>query len=242
MRSSRRIAVIGALDTRGDEVAHLSGAIESMGAEATVIDIGVLGTPGCQASLTRDEVARAGGGELTELRRAAEAGADRELATRTMIEGGATVLRRLVDEDEVDAVVGLGGSSGTAACVAILRRLRLGLPKVMITTVASQADVVNTDIVLMQSPVDLVWRNAIVDRTLDQAAHAILAMCEVPSRPQGERPMVGVTALGVTTPAVLAVLERLRDRGADGVVFHARTELLDELVGAGVIAAVADIT
>jgi uncharacterized protein (UPF0261 family) len=159
-----------------------------------------------------------------------------------MIKGARLLVASLVDDGAVDAVVGLGGSSGTAACTAIVRDLPVGFPKLIVSTVAALAPIGDADIVLMQSPVDLIGLNRVVNRTLSQAAAAIVAMVGARDRQPSGRRLVGITALGVTTPAAQAVIEELAKLDVDGVVFHARTTMLNRLVEDGSIEAVIDLT
>jgi uncharacterized protein (UPF0261 family) len=94
----------------------------------------------------------------------------------------------------------------------------------------------------MQSPVDLVGLNRIVVRTLSNAAGAIAGMVQQEAPKVLQKPLVGITALGVTTPAVQKVISRLEERGYDSIVFHATTDKLDRMAGDGVIDAILDLT
>jgi uncharacterized protein (UPF0261 family) len=240
--TTKTVAVLGAMDTRGDEVAYLKDAVLAAGLNVVTVDLGVLGTPLAVADITREQVAEAAGDTLERIQRAARDGADRALATEAMIKGAKVLIGSLVDDCQVDAVVGLGGSSGTSACTAIVRMLPVGFPKLIVTTVASMAPIGDADIVLMQSPVDLIGLNRVVNRTLSQAANAIVGMVgAMDLHPTGRR-LVGITALGVTTPAAQAVIERLARVDVDGVVFHARTTMLNRLIEDELIDAVIDLT
>jgi uncharacterized protein (UPF0261 family) len=121
-------------------------------------------------------------------------------------------------------VIGLGGSGGTALITAALRALPIGLPKLMVSTVASgnTAPYVDcSDITLMYSVVDVAGLNAVSRRVLANAAHAMAGM--VLHRPvdRESRPAIGLTMFGVTTPCVTRVREALEERGFDCLVFHA---------------------
>ena len=240
--TAKTIAVLGAMDTRGDEVSYVRDAIVTAGMQVITVDLGVLGTPYVTADITRDQVAMAGGERLDSLQQAARAGADRALATEAMIRGAQVVVGQLVEEARVDAVIGLGGSSGTTACAEIMRNLPVGLPKLIVTTVAALAPIGDADIALMQSPVDLIGLNRVVNRTLSRAAGAIVGMTSARDHRASARRLVGITALGVTTPAAQAVIERLATLDIDGVVFHARTTTLNRLILDGMIDAVIDLT
>jgi uncharacterized protein (UPF0261 family) len=241
-RRQRTIVVLGAMDTRGDEVAYIRDAIVDAGHRALSCDLGVLGTPHLVGDITREQVATAGGSSLAQLQDSAQAGADRAIATEVMTRGAQALIGQLVGDGGIDGVVGLGGSSGTSSCASIMRELPIGFPKLLVTTVASLAPIGDADITLMQSPVDLIGLNRVVNRTLSQAANAIVGMACAEDRAPSDRRLVGITALGVTTPAVQAVIERLGALDVDGVVFHARTTTLNRLIETGLIDAVIDLT
>jgi uncharacterized protein (UPF0261 family) len=230
------------MDTRGDEVAFLKRTIEESGHRAVAIDLGVLGTPYETADINREEVAVVGGRTLQELQEAAAAGADRSDATRVMVSGAKKLVAALVENREIDAVLGLGGSTAAASYSEIVRDLPYGFPKLLVTTFARLAPIGNSDITVMQSPVDLVGMNKIVERVLAQAALAIIGMAQVDTDVSGSKPVVGITALGVTTPAVQKLISRLTQSGIDSVVFHATTARLNQMIEAGLIDAVVDLT
>lgn len=239
---SKRIGILGTLDTRGDEVAFLKRTIGERGHSAVTIDLGVLGTPYEAADINRAAVAFAGGRTLEELQRAAAAGADRGDATRVMVAGAKLLIAGLVENREIDAVLGLGGSTAAASYCEIVRNLPFGFPKLLVTTFARLAPIGTSDITVMQSPVDLIGMNKIVERILSQAAAAVIGMAQVDTDVSGSKPLVGITALGVTTPAVQKLISRLTQSGMDSVVFHAITARLNQMIEAGLIDAVIDLT
>lgn len=120
--------------------------------------------------------------------------------------------------------------------------LPVGFPKLLLTTFLRLAPIGDEDIVVMQSPADLIGINAVVARTLANAAGALIGMAEQTVPADSARPVVGITALGTTTPAVMRVIEGLEQLGYDTVVFHATTEKLDRMIAGGVIDAVVDLT
>jgi uncharacterized protein (UPF0261 family) len=239
---TRTIVIVATLDTRGDEVAFLKELIEKRGHRVLVVDVGVMGSPYVPGDFTREQVAEAGGKGLGELVEAANAGADRKQATDVMIAGARHIVGELQSAGKLDGILSLGGSTAAATGAAVMRGLPIGLPKLLITTFMSLAPVDDEDITVMQSPVDLVGMNRIVARTLSNAAGAIAGMMEqdVPAT-LGKR-LVGITALGVTTPAVQKVIYRLEERGYDSIVFHATSEKLDRMAGDGAIDAILDLT
>ncbi|MCB1679774.1 MAG: Tm-1-like ATP-binding domain-containing protein [Halioglobus sp.] len=241
--SGKCIAILGTLDTRGDEVAFLKSRLQERGHRALVIDMGVMGEPIADGGdYSRQAVAEAGGASLAELVAAAKAGAERGAATEVMIRGARHIIAQLVASGELHGVIGLGGSTAAASGAAVMSGLPVGLPKLLLTTFQRLAPIGDEDIVVMQSPVDLIGMNAIVAQTLSNAAGAMAGMVEQTAPEGHHRPVVGITALGVTTPAVQQVIAGLEARGYDAVVFHATSENLDRLVAGGAIAAVIDLT
>ncbi len=238
----KSIAIVGALDTRGDEVDYLKNEVEKKGYRAEIVDVGVLGKPMCKASYARETVAEMGGKALSVLISEAEAGADRKAATDVMINGACAILQELEGSGELSGAICLGGSSGAAVGSAVMAALPVGMPKIVLTTFVQLLSAGAEDIVVMQSPVDLVGLNKIVMRTLSQAASAITGMIETELDVQEEKPLIGITALGVTTPAVQKVIALLAKRGFDSIVFHAMTAQLNRLAEGGVIDAVIDLT
>ena len=240
--TAKTIVIVATLDTRGDEVQVLKELLENRCLAVRIVDVGVMGSPYMQADFTREEVAEAGGGSLKQLVGAAQAGADRKQATDVMIAGARKIVADLHSSGSLDGILSLGGSTAAAIGVAVMKGLPMGLPKLLITTFISFVPVGDEDITVMQSPVDLVGLNRIVVRTLANAAGAMAGMLqqEVP-RDLG-KPLVGITALGVTTPAVQKAISGLEKRGYDSIVFHATTDKLDRMAGDGMIDAILDIT
>jgi uncharacterized protein (UPF0261 family) len=238
----RTVVIVATLDTRGDEVEFLKELIESKGHGVITVDVGVMGSPHMPADFTREEVAEAGGKSLRQLVEAASAGADRQQATDVMIAGARRIVADVYSAGRLDGILSLGGSTAAATGAAVMKGLPMGLPKLLITTFMSLAPIGNEDIAVMQSPVDLVGLNRIVARTLANAAGAIVGMVEQEVPKAQERKLAGVTALGVTTPAVQKVISRLEKRGYDCIVFHATSEKLDTMARDGAIDVILDLT
>ena len=238
----RSLVIVATLDTRGDEVAFLREIIEARGHDVLTIDVGVMGQPFVRGDYTREAVAEAGGVPLQQLIDAANAGADRKQATDVMTAGARKIVQELAATGRLDGIMSLGGSTAAAIGASVMKGLPLGLPKLLVTTFLGLAPVGDEDITVMQSPVDLVGLNRIVGKTLANAAGALVGMIEQEVPDRARRPLVGVTALGVTTPAVQKVISRLDRDGYDAIVFHAQTAKLDELTKAGVIDAIIDVT
>ncbi|WP_157976525.1 Tm-1-like ATP-binding domain-containing protein [Parahaliea mediterranea] len=239
----KRLVILGTLDTRGDEVAFVRTLLQARGHRVSTIDMGILGEPMAgEGDYPRQQVAEAGGSSLDELVAAARSGADRDAGTRIMIKGAKRIVAELAAQDKLDGVMGLGGSTAAAAGAAVMNGLPIGLPKILLTTFTRLAPIGEEDIVVMQTPTDLIGLNAIVSRALANAAGALAGMVEQTVPTASKKKLVGITALGVTTPAVQHVISRLESQGFDTAVFHATTEKLDRLIAGGVINAVIDLT
>jgi uncharacterized protein (UPF0261 family) len=238
----KTIVIVATLDTRGDEVEFLKELIEKKGHNVITIDAGVMGTPFIVGDFPRDKVAETGGKNLKELVEAAEKGADRYEATKVMIEGVKKIVRALYSSGKLSGIMGLGGSTAAALGASAMKILPMGVPKLLLTTFIDPAPIGDADITVMQTPVDLVGINKIVKKALSNAAGAIMGMVEQELPEAESKTLVGITALGVTTPAVKNVISRLDEKGCDSIVFHAKTAELDRLIKGGTIDAVIDIT
>lgn len=242
---ARTIAVLATLDTKGDEAQFLREQLEALGSRALVVDMGVVGAPGCTADVTREEVADAGGTALAELL----ANPSREAAQPVMVAGATNVLARKVEAGDVHGVLGLGGFQGTAACTAVMRTLPYGLPKVMVSTAASgdtSSYVDIKDVTMMFSVGDLLGLNPFTRRILANAAGAAhgMALVEEPiTTGRGDKPLIGMSNLGVLTRGAQRALELFAERGYEVVVFHAigsGGRAMEQLMKEGILGAVFD--
>ena len=160
---AKRVLLIGTLDTKGAEYAYVRDLIRARGCDVVVMDLGVLGEPPFVADIGASEVARAGGSSLGELR----ARSDRGNAVETMLAGARALVRRLHAEERFDGVLGLGGGGGTTMIAAAMRELPVGVPKLLVSTMASgnTAPYVDVkDITLMYSVVDIAGLNPLSRR------------------------------------------------------------------------------
>ncbi len=239
------VAVLATLDTKGAEAAYLRERIEAAGCEALLVDLGVVGDARCRADVSADEVARAGGSTLASLRE----GADRRQASPVMIRGATALLRERLGRGALDAVLGLGGTQGTSNATAIMRALPYGLPKLMVSTVASgdvSAFVDIADITMMFSVGDLLGLNPLTRTILANAAGAACGMAAVDvglETAGGDAPVVGLTNLGVLTEGAELAIRLLEDAGCEVLVFHAvgsGGRAMERLMREGVITAVFD--
>jgi uncharacterized protein (UPF0261 family) len=240
----RTIALLGALDTKGAEYAFVRDVIEARGHRTLLIDVGVLGPPVVKPDVTREQVAAAAGVAAADLalRR------DRGEAVAAMSRGAAALLPRLHAEGAFDGVLALGGTGGTSVACAAMRALPLGVPKVMVSTVAG-SDVSGyvgvRDIVMIPSIVDVAGINRVSREVFARAAGAICGMVETEPPAGEDRPLVAASMFGNTTAAVEAARSVLEQAGYEVLVFHctgAGGRTMESLVEAGMIAGVLDIT
>lgn len=248
MKDEPQIALIGTLDTKGDEIAYVRERLVGLGVRPVVIDSGILGEPGTSADITREEVAREGGYELERIRSAGSRGAAVEL----MEEGVRAVCLRLWLEGRLDGVLCLGGAEGALLGAAAMHALPVGVPKLIVTPSASGRRafgpfVGESDVLVMHSVVDILGLNPIARAVFDNAAAAVAGMARDAGRPLqdlGGR-SVGITMLGHTTPAVMRIRTALEQAGHEPVIFHANGvggPAMEKLVEAGALAGVIDYT
>jgi uncharacterized protein (UPF0261 family) len=241
------VVLVGTLDTKGVEYDYLRRRVEADGCDVLVVDAGIVGPPLTAANIGREEVARAAGGDVDAL----AAANDRGAAIATMANGAEVVVGRLFAEGRLDGILGLGGSNGSALVTQAMRALPVGVPKLMVSTVASgdtRPYVGAVDIAMMYSVIDIAGINRVSERILINAGAAIAGMArayaEFAPAAQG-KPLIAATMFGVTTPCVTTARQWLEDHGYEVVVFHATGtggRSMEALVAGGDIAGVLDIT
>jgi uncharacterized protein (UPF0261 family) len=239
------VVLLGTLDTKGEEYDFLRRRVREEGVDVLLVDTGVLGVPLTEPDISRQEVAEAAGANAQEL---AESG-DRGAAVGAMARGAAEIVKELHAQGRLDAVLALGGSGGTAIATQAMRELPIGVPKLVVSTMASgdtRPYVGAVDITLMYSVVDIAGLNPISERILGNAAAAAAAMAKSPGpQAEAEKPLVGATMFGVTTPAVTEARKRLEELGYEVLVFHATGtggQSMEALMRSGFITASLDIT
>lgn len=239
------VAVLVTLDTKAQEADFLKSQIEAHGCTALLIDLGVVGRPGAVADLTREEVAEAGGHSLQELLRAPT----RQEAAPVMVAGATRLLLERIQAGQVQAVIGLGGTQGTSSATAIMQALPYGFPKLMVSTVAAgdcSSFVGVKDIAMLFSVSDLLGLNPLTRMILANAAAAACGMAASPVEVEprhGDRPVVGMTNLGVLTNGAMHALQRFQERGCEVIVFHAvgsGGRAMEQMMKEGLIDAVFD--
>ncbi len=238
------IALLGALDTKGIEYAFVQELLHRRGFRTLVIDVGVLGPPAITPDVTRSDVAAAAGEELDQL----VAAGDRGRAMAAMSRGAAALVPQLHAAGRLDGILALGGSGGSSVACAAMRALPLGVPKVMVSTVAG-GDVSGyvgvSDIVMVPSIVDVAGINRISREVFSRAAGALCGMLDTVVPPGDDRPLIAASMFGNTTQCVDMAKGILEQAGYEVLVFHATGtggRTMESLIAAGRIAGVLDIT
>lgn len=247
----RLVAVLATLDTKGEEAAFLRERLGGWGLDARLVDVGVLAeasVPLGGRDVPRREVAAAAGVSveaLPSLRR------DRAMAA--MGQGAARILQGWHAEGRLAGAIGIGGNQGTAIAAMAMRPLPLGLPRVLVSTVASgdlRPYIGSADIAVLFSVGDFVGGlNPLIRGVLARAAGMLAGMVEASQEPlalvSSERPVVALTVLGNTHPAAVRILRELRQRGYEVVPFHASGaggSAMEQLMRRGAFAGVVDLT
>lgn len=245
VRGRPPVVIAATLDTKGAEVAFVRREFERRGIAVTVIDCGILGEPGTEATFTRASVARAGGGDIAAMRALRE----RASAIPTMIRGLETILRDLQGEAQVAGYFGLGGGTNAALASAAFALLPFGQPKMLVSTVAcgnTRPFIGMKDVVLVHSVVDILGLNAFLEDVLTKAVSAFCALLDAPTArlKRDSRPCIGMTTFGSTTEGAMIAHETLVG-SYDVLSFHARGvggEAMEAFIREGRIQAVLDLT
>jgi uncharacterized protein (UPF0261 family) len=241
----KTIAILGALDTKGEEFEFLKTEIEKRGCKVFMINVGVLGSPPFAPNVSSEEVAEAGGSQLSVLVERE----DRGEAMAVMTAGAAKVVARYFETGKFDGIISMGGGGGTVIGTSAMRVLPIGIPKVMVSTVASgdtSAYVGTSDIVMIPSIVDVAGLNRISRTIYTNAAGAICGMVagEV-AKQTDEKPLVAATMFGNTTRAVEHARKIIEEQGYEVLVFHATGtggRTMEMLIESGFITGVLDMT
>ncbi len=240
------VYLLATLDTKGREAAFVRDALSAMEVSVCLVDTGCQGEPQVAADISREELFRLGGTTLQEMRQQA----DRGLAISQAARGAAALILDRHSRGEVQGVLGIGGSAGTTIGTAAMRALPLGVPKVMVSTLASgqvRPYVGDKDILMLNSVVDILGLNRISRPILHEAARAMAGLVRFPAPAPvaADRPLIAATMFGVTTPCVMHAREILESAGYEVLVFHATGNggrAMESLIDDGLISGVLDIT
>jgi len=248
--SAAAVALVGTLDTKGADFAFLAGRLRAAGAEVIVVDAGTGSPAGVTPDVDGETVAAAAGTSRADLL----AAADRGRAVTEMGRGAALVVADLVAKGRVGGVLAAGGSGGSSIAAQVFAALPVGLPKLLVSTMASgdvSPYVGAKDVCIMYSVVDVAGINRISRLVLGNAAAAMAGMVAAREHAAdadtdaGERPLVAASMFGVTTPAVETARARLTELGYEVLVFHATGaggRALEALAEARLLSGVLDLT
>lgn len=241
----RYILIIGTFDTKVEELNFIRDQIFSRNQKIRTLDTGILQPSPPIVDISNERVAAAGGKSLQELVHQR----DRGQAVAVMARGAAKVTRELFDKGEILGIISLGGGSGTVIGTSAMRTVPVGIPKVMVSSMASgnvRPYVGTSDITMMYSVVDISGLNRISKQILRNAAAAVCGMVEGREESVSpDRPLIATTMFGVTTPCVTEAKKILEEKGFEVLVFHANGPggmAMEQLIGEGQIQAVLDIT
>jgi len=242
----KNIVLVATLDTKGTEAAFIRDIISTKRHQPIVVDSGVQGQPKIRADIGRVQVAKAGGGSIKKI----AAANDRGAAVAVMANGVEKIVSRMYARGEVDAIISIGGSAGTTVGTQAMRALPVGVPKLMVSTLASgdtRPYVGTKDVTMMYSVVDISGMNRVSRAVFANAANAISAMATAKRTSKADRPLLGATMFGVTTPCVEKVRSALEtpEVGFELLVFHATGtggEAMESLINDGLITGVVDVT
>ncbi len=241
---NKPVFIIGTMDTKGKELSFVAEQIRASEGSAVIVDAGTSGQPQEAADVTRETVAKHhpdGASAVMEHE-------DRGQAIIAMSEALRIYMLAQHEAGKVGGAIGLGGTGGTSLISPALRALPIGMPKALVSTVASgntEPYVGITDIAMFNSVIDISGLNAISRKILGNAAHAIAGMVNHAQEVENTKPAVGITMFGVTTPCVSRVRETLEADGRECLVFHATGtggRAMEHLTRSGMIDVVLDLT
>lgn len=239
MKKISAIAVLGTFDTKGEEHLFLKSCIEQRGVKTLTIHVGTREQASCKVDLDLFK--------SLEEKGILHHGQDRDQMIQAMLEHAGKQVRALYDRGDISGIVSAGGGSGTHLCTGIMRSLPLGIPKVMLSTVASRdmTHIIGTcDITLMHSVCDILGINSILGRMLDKAAAAVTAMALSEWTPETNPPRIALSFFGFITQAAEQVKQFLEDKGYEVITFHANGTggtAMEELASEGFFKGILDL-
>lgn len=240
----KTIAIAGTFDTKGKEYLYVKELIESLGLSTLTIHTGVFEST-FEPDVSNEEVAQAVGWNINDI----VSKKDRALATEVLSKGMEKLVPKLYEQGKFDGIISFGGSGGTSLVTPAMRALPIGVPKLMVSTVASgntSQYVGTSDIVMMPSIVDVAGLNSISTKIFTNAVFAIGGMVKFENKKVlDKKPLVAATMFGVTTPCVTAAKEYMEERGYEVLVFHATGvggRTMESLIEGGFIEGVLDLT
>ena len=217
----KTVLLIITLDTKAEEALFLKKAVECQGLNVLIMDVGVFPSSSATGDISREEVAAAAGEEIQRLIQAKDKGK----AIKTMMTGATALTESLYRQGKIHGVLSIGGVQGTIIGTSAMKTLPVGVPKLMLSTVASGKrvleDYVGTnDITLMHSVVDFFGLNEILRQVLSNAAGALAGMVKLEKVRPEKKKKVAITIYGTTTPVGRLIVSLLKDAGYEVVAFH----------------------
>jgi len=241
------IFILGSLDTKGEEIDFLRKRVLESGGLPLVVDTGVLGEATIPADITRHQVADAGGSTIQALIQKG----DKTHALLVMAQGAAAILQFYLARGEVGGVLSIGGSRGTALSTRAMQALPVGIPKLMVSTIASGHNtfapyVGIKDITMMHSVADVQGINAVTRPIFTNAAAAIVAMSRVGKPVQRtDRHVFTASMLGASTPLVAEIQKLMTPLSSEVIAFHAvgtGGRAMEDLISQKLVEGVFDVT
>ena len=243
-KQKKTIVLFGRLDSKGKEYGFVKDRIIAGGCDVITVDTGTRGSPELKPDITREEVARASGKKITEV----VDRSDESKEIEVMMEGASIIARQLYEKGKLDGVMCLGGSRGTAIGTAVMRALPFGIPKLMVSTIASgdmRPYIGTRDITVLHSVTDIAGLNRMTRKLLSYAAGAIVGAVNIDSETdETNKPVIAMSAMGGINRAAFKAQEILEDRGFEVVTFHAvgtGGRAMEETIEQGLIDGVFDL-
>lgn len=241
----KTVAVVGTFDTKREEFEFLIREIKKHDVDVLSIDVGTKPSKGADVDISNERIAELGGGGIAEI-----ALMSRKDALNVMTRGVEACIRQLHDEGKIDGIISMGGSGGTTLGTAAMKPLPLGFPKVLVSTLGGSPRmskyIDNTDMMVVNSVVDVSGLNSITKRIYCEAAGAVAGAAKSAfADADDHKPRVATTMYGLTTPGVVAAKEYLEARGYEVITFHATGDggrAMEGLIRAGFFDGVLDMT
>lgn len=240
----KTIAIIGTFDTKGTEFEFIKKLVREQGLDTLCIHAGAF-EPLFAPDVSNAEVAASVGVSMEEI----SSKRDRAFATDVMSRGAEKLIPELYAQGRFDGIISVGGSGGTSMATPAMRALPIGVPKVMVSTMASgnvSQYVGTSDVVMFPSVVDAEGLNAISMEIFSNAVNAVVGMVKNKKPLAHEnKPIIAATMFGVTTPCIKTAKAYLEEQGYEVLVFHATGtggRTMETLINAGFIKGVLDIT
>jgi uncharacterized protein (UPF0261 family) len=246
---SLTVLLIATFDTKAEEAVYLKDKIESLGCRVLLMDTGILDDSGNNVDINRHQVAEAGGSSIDAL----VASGNKGKCISVMLKGASALAKKSYEEGLFQGIISIGGAQGTDIGTAAMRELPFGVPKFMVSTVASGRAtfgpfVGTKDIIMMHSVADIQGINFITRRVLDNAAGAICGMVrnapDSSVEPSSGHVPVALSMLGTTTQGAIRAKKLLLEKGYDAVAFHQNGTggvAMEEMIRKGIFRGVLDL-